>query len=113
MSTPGEMSLHHPPWQFMPQQQYLQHPHTSDSIRWPEIEDQFSYNEDTMLSEPVMLLLDGLPDVIEFDKSIIRYIHQLVPESQGEVLINAKTARTIRDVLRDPQNEEIESAGFR
>ncbi|WEW56320.1 hypothetical protein PRK78_001763 [Emydomyces testavorans] len=84
-----------------------------DSLREVEIESQESFNEHSMLSEPVMPPLEGFPDVREFDQLMKSYVDDLSIKKQDKALIHSRRARNIRIVLLDPKDTAIESAQFR
>ncbi|EEP79219.1 predicted protein [Uncinocarpus reesii 1704] len=84
-----------------------------DSLREVEIESQESFNEHTMLSEPVIPPLEGFPDVREFDQLMKSYVDDLSVKKQDKALIHSRRARNIRIVLLDPKDTAIESAQFR
>ncbi|KAI2448397.1 hypothetical protein LOY97_006829, partial [Ophidiomyces ophidiicola] len=87
--------------------------HFHDSLRAVDIESQESFNEHSMLSEPVMPPLDGFPDVREFDQLMKSYVDDLSVKKQDKALIHSRRARNIRTVLLDPKDTAIESAQFR
>jgi hypothetical protein len=94
-----------------------------------DIESQESFNQDSMLSEPIIPSLDGYPDVKEFDElmrryslfhlallmltRIQRYVTDLSPKKQDKALIHARRAANIRTVLMDKKTTSVESAQFR
>ncbi|GAD99462.1 hypothetical protein AOR_1_1090134 [Paecilomyces variotii No. 5] len=78
-----------------------------------EVESQESFNESTMLSEPVIPPLQGFPDVGEFDRLMASYVDDLSVKKQDKALIHAARARNIRSVLMDPKDTAVESAQFR
>ncbi|KAL4866415.1 hypothetical protein BDV12DRAFT_187483 [Aspergillus spectabilis] len=113
---PGHTPLHHSPAQCMSQPRYLQAPSylpLHETLAEPDLENQDSRNEDTMLSEPIIPPLEGFPNVKEFDKLVKSYVNDLSVKKQDKALIHAKRARNIRTVLIDPKDTAIESAQFR
>ncbi|KAJ9385511.1 hypothetical protein DTO063F5_4104 [Paecilomyces variotii] len=78
-----------------------------------EVESQESFDESTMLSEPVIPPLQGFPDVREFDRLMASYVDDLSVKKQDKALIHAARARNIRSVLMDPKDTAVESAQFR
>jgi hypothetical protein len=59
----------------MSQPRYLQAPSylpLHEAFAEPDLENQDSRNEDTMLSEPIIPPLEGFPNVKEFDKLVKR-----------------------------------------
>ncbi|KAK5788490.1 hypothetical protein VI817_009448 [Penicillium citrinum] len=115
MSTPDDIRLHHPSSQYMTQPRYVQSPRylpLREAFE-TEIENQESRNEGSMLSEPVIPVLEGFPDVKEFDQLMQSYVDDLSVKKQDKALIHAKRARNIRTVLNDPKDTAVESAQFR
>ncbi|RMD42272.1 hypothetical protein DV735_g2847, partial [Chaetothyriales sp. CBS 134920] len=78
-----------------------------------DIEDQTSYNEETMLSEPIIPPVAGYPDVNEFDELVRDYVGGLSPKKQDKALIHARRAANILAVLVDKKTTAVESAQFR
>ncbi|RMZ87875.1 hypothetical protein DV736_g4895, partial [Chaetothyriales sp. CBS 134916] len=78
-----------------------------------DIEEQTSYNAETMLSEPIMPPLGGYPDVNEFDELVRDYVGGLSPKKQDKALIHARRAANILAVLVDKKTTAVESAQFR
>ncbi|CRG83237.1 hypothetical protein PISL3812_00588 [Talaromyces islandicus] len=100
---------------YMNSPRYMHAPHfmsMGDSVDYG-IENQESFNEDSMLSEPVCPPLDGFPNVEEFDDLMKSYVNDLSIKKQDKALINAKRAHNIRIVLDNPKDTGIESAQFR
>lgn len=71
--APENEVLQHQPAQCAPQARYLQSPRylpLRETVSEIGIESQESFNENTMLSEPVIPPLEGFPSVREFDQLI-------------------------------------------
>ncbi|RMZ78768.1 hypothetical protein DV738_g3695, partial [Chaetothyriales sp. CBS 135597] len=78
-----------------------------------DIEEQTSYNAETMLSEPIIPPIAGYPDVNEFDELVRDYVGGLSPKKQDKALIHARRAANILAVLVDKKTTAVESAQFR
>ncbi|RMZ83389.1 hypothetical protein DV737_g1728, partial [Chaetothyriales sp. CBS 132003] len=78
-----------------------------------DIEEQTSYNAETMLSEPIMPPLAGYPGVNAFDELVRDYVGALSPKKQDKALIHSRRAANILAVLVDKKTTAVESAQFR